>query len=229
MRGRPGVRRLPLLLAAAALLVTGCTAGPAEDRPDGTDRPEAAGSDGSATPSALPEPDYDLSGLPVARAPFCRLLDEAAVSRALGSGVLRTAHYRNGDRVEIVPGVVDVAAEHNCTFEGLSPARARAWVFARPVARREAQRLARAQSGQRDCSFPDPFDFGTPDLTSVCRVAAPEPALRVTAAGLFGDAWLSCELTLPRGQERRAVRERQVLAAAEQWCVGVVSALGARP
>ena len=54
-------------------------------------------------------------------------------------------------------------------------------------------------------------------MTQTCR--EPEPSGCVRHAGLFGQTWLSCEVTDPTDGVP-AVRAR-----ADQWCVEVVNAL----
>jgi len=46
----------------------------------------------------------------------------------------------------------------------------------------------------------------------------------VTLRGLFGDAWMSCELAVP-GRAPASETQRR----GEQWCLRVATTLGARP
>ena len=115
-RRRWGTALLPLVLA-----VTGCTSSP---------EPEAGPSPSASEP---PVSRVDLSGLPVARAAFCDLLDQESIGDALGGTVIGTDHYGNGDEVNITPDLEDISHEFNCTYYGAPPAKARVWVFARPV------------------------------------------------------------------------------------------------
>ncbi len=203
-----------VLLASVAVLA-GCT-GDAE--PDGASGP---------SPTPPPAERVDLSGLPVARESFCEALHADGVEQVLGGPVLATSHYGNGEEAEITPGYVDVSHEYSCTFTGTPPTAARAWVFARPVQAAEARRLVRAVEAERDCRFPESLQFGTPSVTSACEEEGPEPVVRTTMRGLFADAWLSCELTVPREGTTRQKRE-ELLTRTEQWCVDVVTTIGAR-
>ena len=220
-RGRTRRRHpaAPAAALAAGLLLVGCTSG--AEPPAAQPRPSSRASSAA---------QRDLSGLPVAREFFCDRVDELDVETALGGPVTGTAHYGNGDRVEISPGYTDISHEYGCTYRGMDPAYARAWVYARPVPPKEARGLARAARREPGCRFPSSVGFGRPDLTSVCRVrpATEEdlPAVRVRMQGLFGGSWLTCELTLP-AEGPTGGRDR-ALDEARNWCADLVSTVGAR-
>jgi hypothetical protein len=216
--------RGPLLLALVAVLALGVTGvalvvGPSAQAPDS---PEAAGS-----PSPSPSPSatrtrapLDLSKLPVARTLTCEAVDDAALATALGGSPTDERSYVSGDRVEIAPRVTDTAHEDLCGFESPN-AEARVWVFAASVGTPQARRLVRDARDTPRCSFPaDATRFGTPSLTSVCTR---DDEVVTTLRGLFGDAWLSCELAVsgPAGADART--------RADRWCVHVATTLGARP
>lgn len=224
-RARTVGRRPPGLVVTTVtfltLLASGCTAEDQEAR----------------TPSPAPSPSeafVDLSGLPVPRAEFCDSLDGAGVTGALGAEVARTAHYGNGDQVEVAPGVVDVAHEHGCVFEAADGTVARAWIFARPVLRREAKGLTRqAVRRSRDCATPDLLVFGRPGLISVCEVplagSGSEAGVRARFEGLFTDTWVGCEISEPLvdGASPSPATRPDVVQRAETWCTGLVTTLGA--
>ncbi len=214
--GRRRAARAVALLAASSLLA-GCTGGSDE-----------AGT--TPSPPTSPAEKVDLTGLDIPRSSFCDLLDQNAVEDALEGRVRKTAHYDSGDEVEITPGYVDLSHEYNCAFAGRSPAVARAWVFASPVTPSRAEDLARDARSDERCTFPRRgLRFGTPTVTAVCRQKEPQPALRVRMQGLFGDAWLSCELTAPRTDNRSVARQaREVRQRAEQWCYELAATIGAR-
>lgn len=179
----------------------------------------------SASPTApTPMASLDLSGLPIARTDFCGRLDRGDVEHALGGPVTGTAHYGSGDRVALVPGVVDVSHEYNCTYDAADGTQARAWVFAEPVTDTVGRRIVRDARAEAGCR---PLErsptYGTPSIGTLCRVARPE-ARAVTLRGLFGDAWLSCRLSTPGSADPLGTVQR-----AEQWCVRVATTLGARP
>ena len=240
-RRRAEVRRsrAPLLLGVVALLAIGVTVAatamvgpldPVGDEPEppaaGSAEPaEPAGdgtSAGSRSPSAaVPTPiDVDLSNLPVRRTQDCAVLDGDPVREALGAPATLRQGYVSGDRVEVSPGVTDVVAEDGCVFRA-PRADAHVWVFSAPVGTAYARTLVREARRTPGCSpRPDETGFGDPTLTDVCATGG--PGTTATLRGLFGDAWLTCRLSVedePAGE---------VLDRAQRWCVEVAATLGAR-
>src|SRR3712207_2057561 len=118
VRRRPLARLAPLLLVVTGLM-TGCTdsSGKAGDTP---------------SPTATPLSELDLTGVVATRAAFCDSLDPEAVATLLGGPPERTESYGSGERVQLGPGLRDVANEYSCLFERDSRT-ARAWLFAQPV------------------------------------------------------------------------------------------------
>lgn len=226
-RKRRGFLAFLAIAIAPTLLASACSGLPGSSGPAPSPDSEAAGG-----PSAS-DARLDLSRLPVPRTEFCDVLDEGRVAEALEGGVTDTAHYGNGDEVEVRPGLVDVSHEYGCVFEGGEGISARTWVFARPVAREEARMLVRRARRGRDCAFPDAVGFGSPGLTSVCEVPATgqsSPIVRARLEGLFGHSWLACEISEPLEASPGAQKPRaDVVQRAEQWCVNVVTTVGARP
>jgi len=242
-RRRAEVRRsrAPLLLALVALLALGVTVAasalvgplvPAGDDPaaapsaDGSagETRERDGSPGPASPSpstADPDPiDVDLSNLPIPRRlDECAVLDGDPVREVLGAPVSLRQTYASGDRVEVSPGVTDVVAEDGCVFR--SPgADARVWVFSAPVGTAYARTLVRQARRTPGCTpRGDATGFGEPTLTDVCRDGDPATTT-ATLRGLFGDAWLSCQLSV---EDERA---EEVLDRAQTWCVEAAVTLG---
>lgn len=205
---RPVLTKLAALLAPA-LLSTGCTSSPlGEPQPEPT------------RPAAPADAKLDLSRLPIPRGDICGLLAEDDVKKALHGPVSSTHHYGNGDEVEVGPGLRDVSHEFGCVFAGGQGTTARVWVFARPVARPEADSLVRRERHERDCTFPKPVGFGSPSLTSLCERSS---TVRARLEGLFGDTWVGCELSGP-SETRRALARRAVA-----WCTDVVTTVGAQP
>lgn len=210
-------RALGATLLASALALTGCTSSP--------DEPAAAPS----TPPGPTDAALDLSGLPVLRSEFCHVLSREDAAQALDGPVVSTGHYGNGEEAELAPGYVDVAHEYACVYDGADGTTATAWVFARPVAATEARALVRRERERDDCAFPDSVGFGTPGLTSVCKVAgdADPDMMRARLAGLFGDTWVGCEVAEPA--DRPAGDRADVVQRAQQWCTEVVTAMSTRP
>lgn len=212
--------RWPLLLALVAVAAIGVTTlalvfAPAAETPR---TPAATPSPSQATSTRAP---LDLSNLPVARTLVCDAVDDSALVTALDGPPADATSYVSGDRVEIAPGVTDTAHEDLCGFE-TADAEAKVWVFAAPVSTPQARRIVRDVRTAPRCSYPaDATGFGTPGLTSVCTRG---DIVTTTLRGLFGDAWLSCELAVSGPAGPDAVRSR-----AERWCVHVATTLGARP
>jgi hypothetical protein len=214
--------RKPVLLAA--VLASSIAAGACTLSPEASQEP---------SPKVAPsDADLDLSGVPVQRAGFCDLLDGDDVAQALEGPVRDTAHYGNGDEVEVRPGLVDVSHEFGCVFEGPAGKVARAWVFARPVTAPEARTLVRRARRGGDCAFPESVRFGAPTLTSVCKVAGPPPeeapTVRARLEGLFGDSWVGCEISEPLVRSEGTSGRADVVQRADQWCTEVVTTIGAQ-
>jgi len=250
-RRRAEVRRsrAPLLLALVALLGIGATVaastlvgplGPVSDEPatspsgsvspgDARDRdgsPTAGGTVSQSPSDAVPPPiDVDLGTLPVGRTLDCAVLDGDPVRQALGAPVTLRQEYASGDRVEVSPGVTDVVAEDGCVFRS-ARAEARVWVFSAPVGTAHARTLVREARRTPGCTpRPDETGFGDPTLTSTCPGEEPagDPTGTATLRGLFGDAWLTCRLSV------QDEPEGEVLDRAQRWCVEVAAVLGSRP
>jgi hypothetical protein len=203
------------LVAAALVAAVGYGVVRLVDSP-GSDSP--TGAKASPTPLA----SMDLRRLPVARTSPCDRVAEDDVATALGGQVEVSERYAPGDRVAMARGLRDVSSEFGCTYRDASGAEARLWVFARPVNRPVASRIVR-EAKKKGCQVVQGGPgFGSPTVTTTCP--APQPRLRsVTLRGLFGDAWLTCQLTLPTGASGDdPVRRTQ------RWCVGVVTRLGAQ-
>lgn len=203
-----------LVGAGLAGLLVSCT-GPGSS--DGSSSRSSSGSSSPGQPGSV-----DAGALDVGRGPFCDRIDARAVGRVLDGPAQRTHHYGNGDSAEITPGYVDVAHEYNCSFER-GDATARAWVFAPPVTSAQATRVVSEIRTQENCVFPAVSQFGRAAVTAVCTQRQPSPVTRVSQHGLFGDAWLSCDLTLP-GAELPETEVADITESAERWCADVLAA-----
>ena len=111
-----------------------------------------------------------------------------------------------------------VGAWIGCAWTGAGGAAARAWVFARPVDASSADEIVRAAGRQADCSAEPTPVFGAPALLQNCKLAG--GLVRARRAGLFGDTWLTCEVTAPA-----ATPEKQRTSTLDSWCATVVAAL----
>ena len=195
-----------------------------------------SGSDQPARPSrAAPTPigELDASAVRLARAAFCERVPATAVRRALDDAPESDDRWGNGDPVPNGSGSGDIGHEIGCRWTGAGGAGAAAWVFARPVATAfAAQVVAQAGQGQAgqgqagqgqagqglDCRTEAADEFGSPAMLQSC--AQPGGVDRMRRAGLFGDTWLTCELSLPT-----SVPEATRRARLDSWCATVVAAL----
>jgi hypothetical protein len=196
-----GMRRRAVAgtLLAQLILLSGCSGS--------TDTPAAK------TPAPTPITKLDVAGVRLARVPFCDRLTETAVRRALGGAAESDDAWANGDPVPGGSGSGDVGHELGCSWSGPGGAEAAAWVFARPVSADFATTLVR-RATRDSCPAQPAGVFGSPALLQLCPAS---PGLeRVRRAGLFGDGWLTCEVTGPTADAR---------ARADRWCATVVSAL----
>lgn len=148
------------------------------------------------------------------RISFCSLVGDAAIADVLDAKTWKARTWDNGEHAPLTVDTDDVAAEHLCewtTQDG--DATARAWVFARPVDRRFARKVVRAERRTTGCEAPAAPDFGKPSVLQVC---AGEEQNRVRRSGLFGDTWFACELSA-------AADGADVRTRADRWCSTLVS------
>lgn len=212
---RGGRRRTAVAALLAGALVVGLVvAWVLVTRTTGDD-PRSPASPPASSPAAV-----DLTALSVERAAFCDRLGDTAVRKALDAPVTGSDQYRSGERVLLTPGVSDVSHEFGCTYNAATGAQARVWVFAEPVVPDEAVRIGREVRGARGCRPVARPAFGRAPAGTVCP-ATTRFGQQVTLRGLFGDAWLSCQLTTAGSEPRADVVER-----GSRWCVRVATALG---
>ena len=175
-------------------------------------------------PSPTPIARLNTAGMKLPRIEFCSLVPSGAVKDALGAKPEADSSWGNGDQAAVTPTVRDVVHELGCEWRGSTGTStgtsARAWVFARPVDQALARTVIRAGGRERGCRVVTGPEFGTPAATQVCQGSA--TGVRVRHTGLFGETWLSCEVTGPAGTALTDVRSR-----ADAWCVQVAEALDA--
>ncbi len=160
---------------------------------------------------------YDASRAAVIRGPFCDAIDERQVSAALDGDPADSASWENGDSIDVGNGVKDVVHEFGCRYTAADGTIAQAWVFAPPVDAAGAERLVKAAGKANGCDAGTGPAFGTPTLALTCTR---DGVVRASYRGLFGDAWLVCEVVRPAGADWDAVDR------AGRWCVGVLEAAG---
>jgi hypothetical protein len=167
--------------------------------------------------TTTPLADYDTTAVVVTRAPFCEAIDDRQVEAALGV-VPDVQSWQNGDRVDLGNGVRDVGHEFGCRYAAPDSGVAEAWVFAPPVGAAQAGALAKRAARAAGCQPGAGPAFGSPTLALICT--AKDGTVRASYRGLFGDAWLVCELDRPPGATWDAADR------AGRWCVGVLQAAG---
>lgn len=169
------------------------------------------------TPAPTPLARLNTSAMALPRIDFCTLVPSPAVRHALGRARADLTQWGDGDPTEVQGEGRQVVAEHGCAWSAGS-AVARAWTYAPPVTRSLANAViaeSTAQEQRQRCRDVDGPPFGRPSLTQVCSEGA---LRRVRHAGLFGDTWLTCEVS--DDAATGAVRKR-----AAAWCVDVVNTL----
>ena len=175
-----------------------------------------------SAPAAKPTPmaSLDTSSLQVPRIEFCELVPSSAVSDALDAEADTETSYRSGDEADL-PGVgQEVVHEIGCAWSTDAGATARAWVFARPVEAAFAKTVLASSRQTKGCQTSPGPSYGEPSQTQTCRL--PDGARRVRHAGLFGQTWLTCEVSAPAPAE-----VDEVSARSERWCVEVANTLNA--
>ena len=203
------VRRAAVLVALLALVIplAGCTG-------DSSSSPSSPATD-LAVDAGTPLSDVDTSALVVRRAPFCDLVEPAAVTRALGEEPTDSSAHRSGQRARITDDVTDVVHEFGCTWTA-GGSRAEAWVFVPPVTRERARTLADLARERTGCTaVAGAAAYGDPSAATSCRADA---GIEVSYRGLFGDAWLACALTAPGGEQQ------ELTDRAGRWCAAVATA-----
>jgi hypothetical protein len=201
--------RLLGLLVSAVIVLSGCS-GSDSSAP----RPTSAGS--QATETATPLEEVDTTSLVVPRTPFCDRIAPAAITRALGAEPTDAAAHRSGQRVRISADVADVVHEFGCRWSA-GDNTAQAWVFAPPVTPQRAEAIVQALSRSTCREATKVPAFGEPSTSCSWQPAKGQQEVRI--GGLFGDAWLTCSLTLA------AADAPDVTGRASEWCAAV--ALGA--
>lgn len=152
------------------------------------------------------------SSMNLVRIGFCDLVPAAAVRTALGGPGSASQQWKSGDRPPADHSADDVAHEFGCAWTR-GRHTASAWVFARPVTAGFAQTVIADARSRQGCSTRSGARFGAPDLIQTCTTSSDS---RERRAGLFGDTWLTCEVSGP---------SRQAARLADGWCAAVADAL----
>jgi hypothetical protein len=174
--------------------------------------------DPKAAPPARVTPlsKLDVTSVRLARAEFCDRVPTSAVRRALGADPATDASWGNGDPVDGEGGTGDIGHEIGCSWTGPGGSAARAWVFARPITAVFAAALVRRAGHESGCTAEPAKILGSPAVLQSCTPARGVHRLR--RAGLFGETWLTCEVSGPAAG---------LQARTDAWCAQVVAALDA--
>ena len=165
--------------------------------------------------TTTPLSTYDTTGLVVTRGPFCDAIDDRQVAAALNGDPADSSSWTNGDTIDLGNGVEDVAHEFGCRYAGADGTMAQAWVFAPPIDAAGAQQLIKVARKAPGCEVGSGPAFGAPTLALTCTK---DGVARASYRGLFGDAWLVCEVARPAGADW------DVVDRAGRWCVGALQA-----
>lgn len=191
--------RVAALLIAPVLLTGGCLTRPAEPA--------------KPTATVTPISQLDTSMMVIPRQAFCKEVPKKAIKAAIKGAVDNSREWTNGQQ-----GVTgDVGQEFGCEWRSADGLSARAWVYARQVTPEFARQVIAKTSDKVMCRVLPPPHFGSPSQLQVCRLGGGQ--MRVRHAGLFGDAFLSCEVAEP------TAAIAQLRARADAWCVDVAKAL----
>jgi hypothetical protein len=211
------MRKVLLALVVAAVATVTVVTAVVLSRPADDEKPDRTAAAGyESTPLAA----YATDDLAVTRAAFCAAVPEEALVEAVGTEPASATAYGNGDRARLGKGLRDVAHEYGCAWTAPGAA-ARAWVFAPPITARAARGLARAVRAEPTCEpVPDAPAYGRPSAAAVCDAGGRR---EVSFRGLFGDAWLTCTLSVSARVPRPDLVDR-----AGRWCVAVAEAARTR-
>jgi hypothetical protein len=168
--------------------------------------------------STTPLADVDTTSVAVTRGPFCDTVDDRQVGAVLDQ-VPDALEWANGDELDVSgSGTAEVVHEFGCSYAVQDVGVAQAWVFAPPVDAAQAERLVRSATKAPGCEVGTGPAFGSPTLALACTA---DGTTRASYRGLFGDAWLVCEV------ERPAAAGVDVVDLAGRWCVGVLLGIDA--
>jgi hypothetical protein len=214
------VPRATVLVAAAAVATVVIVGGGVVALGGSDDEPAPDKAERAFRTTALA--DFDTSGLAVRRASFCDDVDDRQAEAALDvapEDLPDPQAWQNGDRLDLGNGAQDVVHEFGCRYAAQDGAVAMAWVYAPPVDAQQAGTLVARASKGPGCQVGAGPAFGSPTLALTCPVK--DGTARASYRGLFGDAWLVCEVDRPPGATG------DVADRAGRWCVGVLQAAAA--
>lgn len=167
-------------------------------------------------PEAKPTPIARLNtaSLDLPRVKYCDLITPAAVKEALGAKAVASDSWANGEVAAVDGASSDVTHEFGCRFTA-DTAAAETWVFARPVNDAFARSVIAKTAKRPGCTSVAGPLFGSPSQQQTCTL--PAGVTRVRFAGLFGQTWLTCQVSAP-------LPAAEVTSRAGAWCVEIANA-----
>ena len=164
-------------LVLALCVLAGC---------DGT--PSAEPTTAAPTPSTTPLSDYSPHAeVAVSRSLFCDRVSPTAIEHAVGGPPESSRTWVNGDKTP----TGQTGREYGCSWGTSAGGSAAAWVFAPPITRARAVALSKGPAGMKCRRTQSPLPFGDPSAAYSCGLNTGERMTEL--AGLFGDAWLTCQ------------------------------------
>ena len=161
----------------------------------------------------------DTATAVVRRGSFCDAVPPADARAAVDDPSPELSTWSNGDQLG---SGQDVSHEFGCSWTAGSGAVASGWVFAPPVTVERAQELVASAKSQPGCTaVPGAAAYGSPSIALTCTK---DGTTTQSYRGLFGDAWLVCELSGPRGADTAA--NADTADTADRWCASVLTAAG---
>lgn len=168
---------------AASLLVLGLVALGGCD-----DTPSADPTTAAPTPTTTPLSSYATPiEATVSRSLFCDRVSPTAIEHAIGGPAEESHTWVNGDATP----TGDKGHEYGCSWSTSDGGHASAWVFAPPITHARATALVKEQPGGTCERSKSSLPFGDPMSSYACGSGTGDQTTQL--AGLFGDAWLTCE------------------------------------
>jgi hypothetical protein len=184
-----GVSAVVIALALALAAVSGCEGGPAAS-------PTGSPTSPAPSPTTTPLSSYPTPiEVTVSRSLFCDRVSPTAIEHAIGGPPESTSKWVNGEPTP----TGDKGHEYGCSWSTTDGGHASAWVFAPPITRARAKTLTKARPELKCQRLDSPGlpPFGNPSAAYSCRLNSGATLFRL--AGLFGDAWLTCEVRFGSG------------------------------
>ena len=210
---------VPFLLVAGVVTAVVVGGGVVALGRDDDDEPTPPAQESFTT---TPLSEFDTTGLVVARGPFCDAIDDRQVDAVLGS-VPDALEWENGDSIDLTgTGTEDVVHEFGCSY-AVRGRRRRPGLGLRASGRRDARRPAAGQGGRQVDRLRRSAPGRRSARPTLALTCTKDGVTRASYRGLFGDAWLVCEVELADAAAT------DIVDVAGRWCVGALQAAAAPP